>query len=330
MARRVLVVGLESVRERLHGREERALEALEARRRLERETRLPGDAREELELAVLVARPERRSPRRRLPSALRPRTGRLRNGPRCPRERTRSRRSPPGPRCTARGDRATARGARRESARGRARPAVAPGSRRAARAIRPSPLWSQTDDARAVEDAHRACGGSLRDLAMPEASARSRENSSSAFALSASRRCDSYSRAFSSATDACPAMTSSSRRSSASNWSRPSFEMTITPVTRGPYLSGTARSDSSISAVPSICSPNSCCAASPTSRDVPVSATRPVIPRPTFVGRSFDGIARRRRRSGRRGRRPARGRRRRGGRRGSCGSRRGAGARPRS
>ena len=33
--------------------------------------------------------------------------------------------------------------------------------------------------------------------------------------------------------------------------------MTMTPVTRGPYFSGTASSDSSISAVPAICSPNS-------------------------------------------------------------------------
>ena len=33
--------------------------------------------------------------------------------------------------------------------------------------------------------------------------------------------------------------------------------MTMTPVTRGPNLSGTASSDSSISAVPAICSPNS-------------------------------------------------------------------------
>ena len=42
------------------------------------------------------------------------------------------------------------------------------------------------------------------------------------------------------------------RRSSASNWSSPSFEMTITPTTRAPTCSGTASSDSSISAVPSI------------------------------------------------------------------------------
>ena len=41
-------------------------------------------------------------------------------------------------------------------------------------------------------------------------------------------------RAFSSATAAWPASTSSRRRSSSSNWSRPSFEMTIAPITREP------------------------------------------------------------------------------------------------
>ena len=52
--RRVLVVRLERVRERLDGREERALEALVARGALERELRLLGEPAEEVELAIAV------------------------------------------------------------------------------------------------------------------------------------------------------------------------------------------------------------------------------------------------------------------------------------
>ncbi len=61
--------------------------------------------------------------------------------------------------------------------------------------------------------------------------ASSRLNSSSAVALSASRLADSYNRAFSTATAAWPASTSSRRMSSSSNWSSPSFETTMTPAT---------------------------------------------------------------------------------------------------
>ena len=132
----------------------------------------------------------------------------------------------------------------------------------------------------------------------------------------------SYRRAFSSATDACPASTSRRRRSSASNWSKPSFEMTMTPVTREPYMSGTARSDSSISAVPAICSPNSWFAASPTRSGSPVSATRPVMPRPTRRREELDRRPRARAAISVAAERDRqRGRPRRGGRHDSCGSR---------
>ena len=57
--RGVLVVGLERVRERLDGGEERALQRLVARRRLEGEPRLSRDAREQLELAILGCRAHR-------------------------------------------------------------------------------------------------------------------------------------------------------------------------------------------------------------------------------------------------------------------------------
>ena len=63
----------------------------------------------------------------------------------------------------------------------------------------------------------------------------------------------------------------------------------MTPVTLAPNVSGTASRDSSIIAVPAICSANSWFAASPIRSGSPVSATRPVMPRPTFVGRSSTG-----------------------------------------
>jgi hypothetical protein len=58
------------------------------------------------------------------------------------------------------------------------------------------------------------------------------------------------------------ASTSKTRWSSASNWSTPRFDRTITPVTRSPTFMGTARIDSSISVVPSIWTPMSSCTAS--------------------------------------------------------------------
>jgi len=64
------------------------------------------------------------------------------------------------------------------------------------------------------------------------ASERASENSSQAVAFSASRRADSYSLAFSSATDACPETASSRRRSSSSSWPTPSFDIVIVPITR--------------------------------------------------------------------------------------------------
>ena len=59
--RRVLVLCLECIREGLDGCEERALERLVARRRLECESCLAGDAPEQLEIPVVVcrARPDR-------------------------------------------------------------------------------------------------------------------------------------------------------------------------------------------------------------------------------------------------------------------------------
>ena len=57
---------------------------------------------------------------------------------------------------------------------------------------------------------------------------------SCSFALRASAMARSYNRAFSIATEAWPASTSSIRTSSSGNWSIPSLETTITPITRVP------------------------------------------------------------------------------------------------
>ena len=57
VGRGVLVVGLEGVCERLYGREERALERLVARRRLQRQPCLARDACQELHLPILRSRP---------------------------------------------------------------------------------------------------------------------------------------------------------------------------------------------------------------------------------------------------------------------------------
>ena len=145
-------------------------------------------------------------------------------------------------------------------------------------------VLQQERRARAGQDPSRSGDDSLRDLCQAVRACELASELEQRGRASASRRCASYRRAFSSATEAWPASTSSSRRSSPSNWSRPSLEMTMTPVTLEPNVSGTASSDSSISAVPAICSPNSQLAASPTRSGSPVSATRPVMPRPTFVG----------------------------------------------
>ena len=134
-------------------------------------------------------------------------------------------------------------------------PSLVVGEARRARTRSPlSSSWSQSDALGLSRMPRRpgddALGHLVHALGRPETS---RENASSAFALSASRRWGSYSRAFSSATEAWLASTSSTRRSSASNCSSPSFEITITPVTREAKTSGTASSDSSISAVPAMC-----------------------------------------------------------------------------
>ena len=158
----------------------------------------------------------------------------------------------------------------------------------------------------------------------------SRPNSRRAVALSASRRWASYRRAFSSATEACPASTSSTRRSSASNWSRPSFEITITPFTCAPNLKrdgeqrlldlGRAGDLLAELAVGGVSDEQwlagLCDAARDAAADDGGGAAQP---------RRRDRLP-----SARRGRRAAAGRRRRGRTRGSCGNRSGGGARRRS
>ena len=194
--RRVLVVRLERVRERLDRGEERPLERLVARGAFAsasfvwlREARRAARAR---------ARRTRSSGGDRgrddAPAAV--------DGERCDREppsvalghATRSPRSPRARRSTARvRDRATARGARRGTATRASRRRLLVARREPDERRPSSRSWSQTRGARAREDAAR----DPRDdaLARPRRCLRARRargaNSRSAFALSASRRCAS-------------------------------------------------------------------------------------------------------------------------------------------
>ena len=104
--------------------------------------------------------------------------------------------------------------------------------------------------------------------------------SSSALETAADCRSASSSRAFSNATAACAASSSSSRTESVENWFLPSFDSTITPIVLRSKRIGTATIDSSMSSVPSTSSANSQSCASPMFSVWPRSAAVPVIPSP--------------------------------------------------
>ncbi len=109
------------------------------------------------------------------------------------------------------------------------------------------------------------------------------DSSSRAAEVAAASRSAPRSFAFSKATAAWAANTSSSRWSSSSNLPYPRLESTITPTTCSPTSMGTSSIDSGMSSVPSIWTANATSCALGVSSDVRCSATQPVMPSPISV-----------------------------------------------
>ena len=140
--------------------------------------------------------------------------------------------------------------------------------------------------ARSAPTTRARCSASMSATARGSSERDRAELMSSSWRSSAARRF--VSARFAAPLNAVPAWSAriiSSRRSSSSNWRRPSFESVITPTSLPSCCIGTTSIDSSTSSVPGIVAPRGSIVASSMRSGCPCSATQPVKPSPSFVRR---------------------------------------------